>query len=207
MKAARQFGGLLVLAVLGAIMGTLGDQIHTQFRVLTYPRGVWWLFGQAAWVPFLFAGAGPLLIHGHRLSAWMAGGEREHLTKGGIWMPTLWHFAAYLSTGLFFTSPRLLTAGLVLAWLGRVAFRPHRAMVVHSLVCAVGGPIFEGFLSSTGAFTYAHPDFIVPMWLPALYLHVAPVCRHIYVAWVSPPAVIPTTEAPGYLSLKNLDQP
>ncbi len=186
MKTVRALHVLLLMALFGALTGTLGDQIHVQFHVLFYPHGVSWLDGQAVWVPFLFALGGPLLIYSHWLSTRLAGGDVDSLPKSTAWKPGVWHFAAYFSTGLFFMTPRVLTAGLVAAWLVRVALHPSRAMVVHSIGCAILGPLFEMALSSTGAFVYTRPTYIIPMWLPALYLHVAPACRHIYLAWVKP---------------------
>ena len=40
---------------------------------------------------------------------------------------------------------------------------------------AVAGTLYEGTLSGSGAFSYLRPDFYnVPIWLPGLYLHGAP---------------------------------
>ncbi len=179
----------VVLALIGAVFGTVGDQIHTQFHVLHYPHGERWLCGQALWVPFLFAGATLVFVYGYQITILFTG-DREYVARATVWQPFVWHFAAYFSTGFFFQSPRALTLGLTAAWLVRVALNRRAGFIVHSLGAAVGGPAFEFALSGTGAFIYARPDFVIPMWLPALYLHVAPLARHVYLAWVisSPPA-------------------
>src|SRR5688572_5141172 len=46
---------LLLLAAQGAVVCTIGDQLHVRFGVISYPRPD--VLGQAWWVPLLFLGA------------------------------------------------------------------------------------------------------------------------------------------------------
>jgi len=95
----------------------------------------------------------------------------------------------------------------VLAWLMRVMVRPHRGEVVTSLLLAVAGPGYEAALAALGLFSYARPDFVVPMWLPALYLHLGPMVRAVYLGFIAAPdAPAATSERAPYLSLKNLEK-
>jgi hypothetical protein len=68
-----------------------------------------------------------------------------------------------------------------------MAVARNRTLAIYCLLCAVAGPLFERTLSSTGAFTYTHVDALgVPLWLPALYLHLGPALRHIQRAFLAP---------------------
>lgn len=49
-------------------------------------------------------------------------------------------------------------------------------MAAYSLLLAAVGTGVEAAISSPGASAYSHPDVLaVPIWLPGLYLHGAPV--------------------------------
>jgi len=181
-SAARPWVTQVVLFLAGAVGGTLGDQIHVQFRVLSYPAP--WLLGQAAWVPPLFGAAALVLVNGQRAfvprsSTEPRPGAAQVARAVGLF------YLAYLSTGLLQDSPRLLALVLCCWWAARVALAPSRDRVLSSLASAIGGCLFEGALSSTGAFAYRAPDVIgVPLWLGPLYLHVALMTRTIYLAAV-----------------------
>ena len=46
------------------------------------------------------------------------------------------------------------------------------------------GPPFEAALAATGAFSYRQPDVLgVPVWLPALYLHLSLFTRQIHLGF------------------------
>jgi hypothetical protein len=83
---------------------------------------------------------------------------------------------------------------------------PHRATVVYAITCAIAGPAFEAALSSTGAFFYARPAWLVPEWLPALYLHLAPLVRHVHAAFFRDLRPSASSEPAPYLSFKNLER-
>jgi hypothetical protein len=66
---------------------------------------------------------------------------------------------------------------LLVTWMARIRGRgDDRVRVgVYGLLLALVGSAFEGRWSATGSFTYAAPDIAgVPLWLPGLYLHGAP---------------------------------
>jgi hypothetical protein len=169
----------LSLLGLGALVGTGADQIHVRAAVLSYPgRGV--LMGQPLWVPLLFGGAGVFLplANGALLRL-----TRERKLRGsvrGVAVAVLWFFGAYAATALLQRVPRLLAVGLVLAWGARVARCPTPDKLLAGPLFALGGALFESALSSTGAFHYRHPDlWLVPVWLPALYLHASLMTREV----------------------------
>jgi hypothetical protein len=178
----------------GAVVGTLGDRIHVHYDVLFYPQPAAWLFGQAAWVPLLFGGVTILLVLGHGVLLWLVGEAAPRPSRVSVIAPFVWFGATYLSTGLFHRWPVPLAIGLALLWVVRVARRPTREMLLASVLVAISGPLSEALLSSTGGFRYYHPDaLLVPLWLPALYLHVALLTRHIYLAFVAPTASEPAS--------------
>jgi hypothetical protein len=155
----------------GWVGGVLVDQIHVRSGVLSdrTPR----LAGQAWWVGPQFGVASFPIIS----SARVAGRDTpvpstRQLLSGGAWF-----LGAYLASAVFQRRPRLLAAVLVVMWLVRVRGRgDDRIRVgVYGLLLALVGSAFEGRWSATGSFTYAAPDIAgVPLWLPGLYLHGAP---------------------------------
>ncbi len=81
--------------------------------------------------------------------------------------------AAYALTAFWHTQPMALAGMLTAWWLSRVLLGVDRWLLVFSLLTAVGGPLFEAGWSTLGFFAYAEPHALsVPLWLPALYLHV-----------------------------------
>ena len=175
------------LFLVGAVAGTLGDQIHVQFHVLSYRAPVAWLLGQAIWVPLLFGCAGLALVGGERLYDGLRRPHEQRPSLASNAATVGLFYLAYLSTGLLQDSPLQLTAGLTAAWALRVARNPSRDRLLSAVAAATGGCLFEGLLSMTGAFTYRSPDFFhVPLWLPALYFHVSLMTRDIYLRYFAP---------------------
>ena len=185
----RPLAAVAILFFVGALVGTAGDQIHVQFHVLDYAHP--YLLGQAFWVPLLFGCAGLVMVHSHRIVRPRSPTDGPRATT--LIVPFLLFAAAYFATGIFKDSPRALTAALSLAWLLRVAIAPSVEKVFSGIAFAVCGSLFEAALSSTGAFRYLVPNGIggngesgalggigVPVWLPALYLHVSLLTRSIY---------------------------
>ena len=81
---------------------------------------------------------------------------------------------AYAASGRFSDAPMALSAAFLGTWaLHLYAYRD----AVHTRVafCAalgVGGPLLEGWYTTTGFFAYTAPQaYYVPMWLSGLYLH------------------------------------
>jgi glycerol-3-phosphate acyltransferase PlsY len=172
-----------VLFVLSALLGTAGDQLHVRFGVLGYARGSPLLFGQAPWVPFLFGAAGVALVLGHAPLLRLREGSARASTAGFA-LSVLWFYAAYAATALLASAPVVLGAALFAAWGARVAATPTADKVVSGVLYAIAGPLFEAALSATGAFHYRRPDLLlVPLWLPALYLHVSLMTREAYLVF------------------------
>src|SRR5687767_4805839 len=161
----------IVSIVLGGVGGALCDQIHVQTGVLSYPRP--FLLDQAWWVAPVFGAGAPLVLFGALPFARAATDPRLRDLLVGF----AWFLGAYLGSGLVGDrAPVLYAAVLGVTWLGRVALAPapRAPLVVYSLLLAAAGCLWEGWLSSTGAFAYARPLYWVPVWLPGIYLHGAP---------------------------------
>jgi hypothetical protein len=169
---------LPLLFALGALLGTAGDQLHVRSGVLSYARGSPLLFGQALWVPLLFGAASVALVLGHAPLLRLARERSARASRRGLAASVLWFYGAYASTAIFADARLALTAALVGAWAARVALAPATDKVLAGALWAIAGPLFEAALSATGAFHYRRPDvLLVPVWLPALYLHVSLMTR------------------------------
>ena len=173
MRDARR---LLALFVFGGIGLAACDQIHLRFGVLRYPHPTPGLFGQPWWVPCLF-GLATIVIVATALPFARAARPRtpeayvSPYASGGIWF-----LAAYLLSGLAYRWPVPLAILYLVTFVLRVIWRGDRAPILgYAALLAAGGTLFEAWLSSTGAFAYTvTPWWLVPLWLPGLYLHGAP---------------------------------
>jgi hypothetical protein len=163
-------GRVLALFIAGGIGLALCDQIHVQSGVLDYETGGF--FGQAWWVPLQFGVAALAIVAGAAPFA----RARPEPGAAAFLTGTLWFVAAYAASGLFDAHPYALTVAFVLAWAARVALaRQPGSLVAFSLLLAAAGTGAEAILSAAGTFAYANPDLLgVPIWLPGLYLHGAP---------------------------------
>jgi hypothetical protein len=175
-------GRILALFAAGGIGLALCDQIHVQAGVLDYETGGF--FGQAWWVPLQF-GVGALAI-----VAGAAPFARGRAKPGAaaFLTGTLWFVAAYAASGLFDAHPYALAAAFVVTWALRVALaRQPSSLVAFSLLLAAAGTGAEAILSAAGTFAYANPDLLgVPIWLPGLYLHGAPLALALAAALGEP---------------------
>jgi hypothetical protein len=176
--------------VLGALVGTAADQVHVRGQVLSYPRP--YLAGEAWWVPLLFGAAGVVLPLGNAALLSRSRGAPSSSSARTVATSWLWFMGAYVSTVLFQGAPLLLAVALVIAWAVRLAARPAPDKLIAGVAFALAGAAFESALSSTGAFSYRHPDlFLVPAWLPALYLHASLMTREASLA------ILPRARPPG----------
>jgi hypothetical protein len=159
---------LVVLAALGATVGSALDAIHTHFGATAYSHPVVW--GMAWWVPLVFGGAftiglaRPLFDRGagappSRAAALLA----FAFFTIGYWVsvaPLDWWIVALLLLAIFAVSWWLCdrtALGLGIAAAG-----------------AIGGPLVESALVARGAFAHLSPVFLgVSGWLPFLYLSAA----------------------------------
>jgi len=163
----------VVLALVGGLICTFGDHLHATHRVLAYPHIAFW--DQAFWVGPLFAAASLACVLGARpFLGWARRrGEVRRPDVRQLAADGIGFFAAYAYTSFSpADQPNVTLAVLLIAFAVRVlAERRATWLVGYCLLLAVAGSLFEAGLSSTGAFYYHHPDFVVPRWLPGIYLH------------------------------------
>jgi hypothetical protein len=181
--AARSLRRAPALFATGAIVGTLGDRIHTYFGVVRYPRTLLW--GEAWWVPLLMGSAALLFVESHALLGAALGERRPAPDRLRLARAGLAFAAAYLASGVFREHPAALTlafaGGFVALALAHGARSP--ALWAHGIATGLFGIVFETGLSATGAFQHTSVDvLLVPMWLGALYLHAALFAREIDLA-------------------------
>lgn len=178
----------------GSVLCTLLDQLHVRFGVLEYRDGS--MFGQAPWVPLLFAFATVFSLFGYLTWARKFGFRRDLLdgsrdrwgTREAAWA-LVWMVLAYAVSGPLQGWPRGLLGLYVLTFLLRSWSLSAPGLGWSSLQFAIGGTVFETLLASTGTFHYRHPDLWgVPLWLPGVYLHATPLLRAVLRRWLIPVA-------------------
>ena len=169
----------ILVALVGAVACTLGDHLHATHGVLTYAHPSVW--NQAWWVLPLFFGASLAALFGARVTrkmfraAPLAPNDPRLVAADGIAFMT-----AYAMTSFTHDAANATLAVLFAFWIVRMLAGAPTWLVVLSLANAVAGPLVEAAISSTGAFTYDHPDFVlVARWLPGIYLHVAPISARL----------------------------
>jgi hypothetical protein len=162
----------IILAIVGSIVCTIGDHLHATHDVLVYPHVVFW--DQAWWVPLLFAGASVAAVLGATPVRRLFGSPAEpaptarQIAGDGIAFATAYAYTSFAPA----TSPNVTLALLFAWWLARVVRGRPAWLIVHSLLMAVAGTLFEAGWSALGFFHYLHPDFLgVARWLPGIYLH------------------------------------
>lgn len=171
---------VFLVFVVGLVAGPLLDQIHVQSGALSYSHP--WLWDQAWWV-------GPQFGLAFAFLAAVAVTTQHHLgTRAPEFVPVVrivqqfaWFVAAYAATGLLWRHPIVLCALLVVGLAIRlVSVRPDAPTRRVIVLLALAGTAYEGTLSSLpGTFSYAetHIALPVPIWLPLLYAHGAPILR------------------------------
>jgi hypothetical protein len=151
------------VALVGAVAGVLCDQIHVVGDVIVYRDPL--LFGQPWWVPVQY---GLAAVVGYLGAHHLRGGSER------LAVASAWFLGAYLATAVFqrWPLPLAVVLGLIgLARAGRLGVRS----LVFALAVALFGLVWEAGLTSTGAFSYRHPNLVgVAFWLPALYVNAAP---------------------------------
>jgi hypothetical protein len=160
----------LVLAIVGALLCTVGDHFHATQGVLVYRQIFAW--SQAYWIPPLFALASIVCVASARMFLSRdAAVPSPRLIVGD---------ALGFSGGYLYTSfaapehPNVTLLVLVVAFIVRVlGERRPAATVVYCVLLGIGGVVGECLISSTGGFHYVHPDVLMtPRWLGGIYLHV-----------------------------------
>ncbi|MCW2927641.1 MAG: hypothetical protein JWM86_1609 [Thermoleophilia bacterium] len=177
---------LLILAVFttSCVIGPALDQIHVVGGALSYAHP--WLLGQAWWVAPQFGVAFALLIGTSlQLQQRLATTAPEPVAAPRLLVQATLFVTAYLVTGTLHERPWLVAAMLAAGLALRIAgARSDRASTVTMALLAVAGTCYEAVVSSIpGTFSYTDVtwDAPVPVWLPLLYAHGAPLLRSLTV--------------------------
>ncbi len=157
------------LALAGATVGTGLDAIHVHTGTTAYARPV--LFGQAWWVPLLFASAALAIGLGRPVVERMLGLRRPVPTDAAVAGGMAVFVLAYAASGLVGGGPvprsLLLAAMFVVAWV--LWDRTGLGLVLAALTAVIGTAV-EITLVRTGTFVYLEPSLAgVTVWLPWLY--------------------------------------
>ncbi len=172
---------LLIIGIFVAacIVGPALDQIHVVGGALWYAHP--WLLGQAWWVGPQF-GIAFAIICSVTLAVQHYLGTRTPAPtpRPRIAQQAAWFLVAYLATGMLWDRPWLLTALLAGGLVVRLfTVRPDTASVRTIVFLALAGSTYEALVSSIpGTFDYSITAHLpVPIWLPLLYAHGAPLLR------------------------------
>lgn len=183
----------MALFVVGSVGGAVCDQIHVQAGVLRYAHPSW--LDQAWWVGPQFGLAAIAIV---AMARPFAPPTPTGPTASVVGPHAAWFIAAYGASGLFHAHPGALATVYALAWVARLLPRPDGRLgrrdagdrvraAGFAVLLALVGCAYEGTLSATGAFRYLHPDlYHVPVWLPGLYLHGAPLALDLARALPTP---------------------
>ena len=178
------------LAFYFALIATLYDQTWVKLGVMEYPKP--FRFGQAWWVPLLFAVVGPIIVQFLVIATRLFLPESTPQPRdpgASALIAGAWFTAAYLGGGLFDDSAGTLAVVLLVIWLARLwmtsnSVREAWVLVVLSLIVSVAGTLGEGAAGWLDLMRYPRPDFWrVPYWLPTLWLHAALFARELARAW------------------------
>src|SRR5262249_892928 len=167
--ASRWLVAGATLALMGGTVGTALDAVHVHTGTTGYTHPV--LFGQAWWVPPLFAGAGLAIGLGRPIAERLAGRTGRPPSRSAA-APRKAPFLRADGTGgrpppLPALCSALLLALFVLGWLR--CDRSGLGLVLAALT-AVAGTAVEMLLVGVEAFFYVRPAVGgVPIWLPILY--------------------------------------
>lgn len=173
----KKSAGVLLLALMGAVLTTFCDGVHVHTQTLSYPNP--FLFGQAVWVfpgfvlTFLVMEMSCLLVV-KRLPAGMS--IQQSMSKGNVrdMIEAVVIFAlVYLLSGFGNFEPVFLSVIFYGTFAVRWMFSYDRLWLLFlAVLMAIGGMFAEGVLAAMGLVTYRHIDvFHVPFWLGGLYVH------------------------------------
>jgi hypothetical protein len=167
----------VLLAVLGGSICLVGDHLHATMGVLYYSHPVVW--AQAWWVWPLFAGATLLAVFGAGTTRRVFGAAPLDSRPREVLSDAIAFMTAYAFTSFGHQRPTVVLLVLLAFWAARAITLPGW-VAAYSVVAMIGGCAFEATLSSTGAFTYYHPDWGgVPRWLPGIYAFVGIVAARL----------------------------
>ena len=167
--ASRWLVAGATLALMGGSVGAALDAVHVHTGTTGYTHPV--LFGQAWWVPPLFAGAGVAIGLGRPIAERVVGRAGQRPSRSAAFAGMALFILAYVSSGLLHAWP--VACSVVLAVLFDVGWlrcdRSTLGLVLAALT-AVAGSAVEMLLVGVGAFFYVQPSLgSVAGWLPLLY--------------------------------------
>jgi hypothetical protein len=175
MLASMNAKRLASVFLIGGIGGAICDQIHVQSQTTVYENPV--LFGLAWTAPLAFGTgilAGFIVAQPFARKTYPAEPPalRRMIIDGVLF------FAAYFASAALHPQRDLAAAILWGTFAARVLLtpKPQRAhLASYALIAGAGGAVIEAVLSALGSFHYVGSDiFGIPLWLPALYAHAAP---------------------------------
>ena len=154
---------------MGGTVGASLDAVHVHTGTTSYAHPL--LFGQAWWVPPLFAGSGVAIGLGRPIAERLVGTAGRLPSRSAAFTGMALFILAYVSSGLLHARPGIcsvvLAALFAIGWLR--CDRSALGLVLAALT-AVAGTAVEMLLVGVGAFSYVEPSFGgVARWLPLLY--------------------------------------
>lgn len=159
---------VVVLALIGAVVGTICDGFHTWGDQTWYANPI--LLRAPLWVPALFAAASVGIGVGRLALDRMLGIAATSSLVTGL-LALGYFIACYAFTGFVpFDEVRKAVAVLLLALIAWSIWDRGWSGFVFMLLVACIGTLFEQFLVAHSVFWY-HDDLLrgVALWLPALY--------------------------------------
>jgi hypothetical protein len=162
---------ILWLILLGATVGPVLDHVHVATGTIRYPHPALW--GQAWWVPLLYAGAALSIGLSHPAMDRLLGRRTTRgrstvaLVVGIAGMGAVWAGSGFLKDFPLMAGAVLAPAALALWWWLDGTWQG----LVLAASTALGGAVVEYSLIQAGLFAYCMP-FVgpVPSWLPWLYV-------------------------------------
>jgi hypothetical protein len=152
--------------------GTIGaglDAVHVLTGATAYTHPA--LFGQAWWVPPLFAGAGVAIGLGRPIAERLVGAPGRVQSRAAALEGMVLFMLAYVASGLLHAWPVICSAVLAALFAAGWLRCDRSALgLVLAALTAVAGAAVEMLLVGVGAFVYLRPSLGgVAVWLPLLY--------------------------------------
>lgn len=172
MLKSKKIRSICLLFLLGAILGTFGDELHVLSQIDGYPNPMAPIpgTGQPFWVPFLFGGATVLIALSHRSRRSRYPLTFIRIVVGILAFIGLYALSAFIPIGFGPIKDLILALGAVLIW---GLFDKTGIGLFHCAATALFGTAFEIMLTRSGVFFYSPgSDHLmgVPSWLPWLYV-------------------------------------
>ena len=168
-----------ILFIIGAVLGSLCDGLHTHSETLVYANP--WLLKMAWWTPLLFGGAVVAIgLAPFKTRQWFRNNSGI-LSWKKMMILILFFVTIYVASGFLPANnfQKLILLGIAS---GSLWFFYERTLegIVRGMMVAIIGCSIEIILITQGAFHYNHPDILgIPVWLPCLYFCGSVVIGHL----------------------------